>query len=557
MGENLEIKYEKARDGHETLKIDGYYLHSKYAPIKEAQRFAKERYQPHHLHIVFGYGLGYIVDALINQCHFHEPILLIDPLIDQGLLKMKKHSYERLYYVPMTSLEVVENIADKLGSYTPNILFIPSINYNHIALDSLQKIAELVRDVQQKQITNINTSGWFAMLWQMNYIFNLPYTSHDLSLNVLNKYYDKPVVIASGGPSLTKQLPFLQKYRDQVILICAGSAINSLLKFDIEPDYIVSVDGGEPNFNHFKNLNLKNSQLIYSPMMHYGIRPIFQNDAFVFIPHVRPGLKRHLQERFHRDFPIISGGGSVAHFALSIAKYITTGPICLIGQDLAYTNHQSHAEGNRCMWNNAVGNLSLDGYDGQLVNSTSQFKIMINTFNEMQVLEPHDNKVFNCTEGGAKLKNYEQISFLHFLECYSDIKINLYKPINKIIDSNDFSIEKEFDIYEEILDYLRKGKRITEKELGPVFTTKGIQKLKLIEKNLNRLYKDTCLDMLLEPNIVFAEHQFLPKIDETKEQEFKRVKAYILQLYTSCQESIENYIAKVKSLLKERTYEGN
>lgn len=557
MNETITIQIEKTRDYNDTINANGYYLHSKYAPLKEAQRFAKENYHPHHLHVIFGYGMGYIIDELIKICHFNEPILLIDPLIDKGVLKLKKYDYKRLYYVPMNSLEAIENIADKLGSYTTNIVFISSINYDHVIPKSVLTIAELIKDVQHKQMTNINTSGYFAMQWQLNYLLNLEAIRNDASLLHLKKKYNCPVVVAASGPSLTKQLPLLKKYRHKLLLICAGSTVNALLAENIEPDYIISIDGGEGNKKQFEGLKELQAKLIYSPMTHYSVRKQFSQQAFVLVPHVRPGLKAHLNRMFSCDFPIISGGGSVAHFALSIAKYITTGPICLIGQDLAYTNNQSHAEGSKYIKENQQGDLQVRGYNGELVNSSSIFKVMINTFNELQVLDPHENIVLNCTEGGAELVQYEQKTFSGFLEEFCERNIEIKNSLEMVKQSKSFEISEEFKVYNQILSYLEQGKLLAEKEQGFSFSQKTIGKLGKIEKKLNVLYKETCLDMLLEPNIIFAEHQFLPAINETKEQEFKRVRSYIIQLYTSCYASIEQFMAKLKELLAEECLDGS
>lgn len=550
---DMRIKVEETRDNHETININGYYLHSKFEPIKEAKKIAEKNYRPHHLHVIFGYGMGYILEELSRLCKFNEPILLVDPLIDKGVLQLKDYSSRRIYYISMKSLEAIENLADTLSSYTTNIIFLSSINYANILPKEALTIAKLIKDVQYKQLVNINTSNHYSMQWQLNYILNLNNIENDYSLSVLEKKYNCPVVIASSGPSLNKQLPLLKLYRDKLLLVCAGSTINALIAEGIEPDYVVSVDGGEANKKQFANVHLKYGQLIYDPMSHHDIRKHFGDKAFVFMPHIYKELKDHFREIFHRDFPIILGGGSVAHFALSIAKYITSGPICLIGQDLALTNNQSHAEGSKYIERHEQGEMQVRGYNEEKVQTNRSFNTMINTFNELQIFDPHESEIFNCTEGGAKLEQYKQCSFKKFLNDFCKERVFLENNLFEERSSKFFSLDKEFEKYYKILDYLIKGKNLAEKEPGPIFSNKAIIELGEIEKNLNILYKETCLDILLEPNIVFAEHQFLPAVNETKEQEFIRVRSYIIQLYTICLESIEEYIANLKQLLKRET----
>lgn len=549
-----EIIFEQAKSGDKIVKVNGYYLHSKFDPLKEAYNFAKKKYRAHHFHIIFGYGMGYIVDALLKETKFNEPILVIDPLIDEEMLNFKAYEKENIYYLPMYSLDVIRSLAYELGSYTSKITFITSINYNNIFAKELKTIAELVLDVQHNELMNINSTVAFSMQWQINYLMNLKYEINDYSLDVLKKKYTAPVVIASGGPSLTKQLPLIKKYRKCIILVCAGSTINSLLNANIEPDYVVSIDGGEPNYNHFKELNLNYSQLIYAPMVHYKIRESFKNDALVMIPHVRQTVQKHLKQKTDKNFPIIAGGGSVAHFSLSIAKYITTGPIALIGQDLAYTNNKTHAEGNK----NSIkqkGDIEIEGYYGDKVSSSESFKNMRNTFIEMNYFIPHDNQIFNCTEGGAKIEGYNQVPFELFLEKYTNGNIARIKlPENNQI-MKEIILEDEFEKYDRILNLLKQGIEVTNAEQGPVFSPKSINKLSYIEKNLNKLYKETCIDMLLEPIVVFAEHEFLPDFGENKFQEYLRVKKYILTLYETCYKELEDYVKKVKDLMKESEFD--
>lgn len=552
---NLILKYEETREKVPTIKCDKYYLHSKYAPVKEARRLAEEQYRPHHLHVVFGFGAGYFVEELIDQFKFNEPILLIDPLIDSNsIIFENKKNYERLYHVTTDSYQAIEIIANKLSDFTTNITLIVSPNYNHIFPSELKDIAELIRDTQNRQYTNIYTSAYFALNWQINYTMNLQNIEKDLSLNVLKKKYSAPVVIAAGGPSLTKQLPNLKKYREKIILICAGSTINSLLEASIIPDYVVSIDGGEENYQHFKKLNLSDSQLIYSPTMHYKIRDSFNGNALVMVPNVKSALSEHLKNYFSKDYPIISGGGSVAHFSLSVAKYISSGPICLIGQDLAFTDDLTHASGNRHSQKNTDHKMKVIGYNGDTVYTDSKFKTMINTFNEMQVLEKHENVVFNCTEGGAKLSKYKQMPFEEYLNLYTKENITKLNLDEFDLEKGEFKFnwKKDKEQYNIILSLLKEGLSLVKTYNDEIFSPKFAKKISDIENKLNKMYKKTCLDMLLEPNIVFAEHQFLPKLNENKQEEALRVKTYIIELYSSCLESIEKYIREVESILEEQ-----
>lgn len=549
-----DVNFETTKDNLMTIKLDGYYLHSKYNPIREAKEIAKNIYKPHHLHIIFGYGMGYIINELIQLRKFNEPILIVDPLIDKGILILQTKESDNVYHSSLDSIELIRNDISSLADMTSKLTYYVSPNYKKVFLKEVHLLAELVSNSQKKEMMNIATTKQFSLEWQINYAMNLKKLSTDYSLNELYKKYSCPVIVAASGPSLNKQLDNLKKYREKIILICAGSTINTLLKNNIRPDYVVSIDGGINNYKHFENVNLSGIELIYSSILHYKVREQFSSKAFIFAPHVRPQIAAMLKEKTGENFPIITGGGSVAHFAVSIAKFITRGPICLIGQDLAYTNNQTHSVGNKN--NKSIENketILIDGYYDEKIVSSSVFQSMIHTFEDMNVMQPHESLLFNCTEGGAKINGYTQMPFKLFLENYTqDFVFKLNLDLEKKNTEKDF-LKDEFESYSKIIYYLEKGIGIIEKEKGPLFSKKGLESVQRTERKLNILYEKTCVDMLLEPLIRFAEHEFLPPPDENEFDEFKRVKEYITVLYKRSIEMMTKYIEQLNKILKEES----
>lgn len=547
-----DINFEQAKNKEKTVKVNGYYLHSKFNPSLEAEKIVKDVYQPHHLHIIFGYGMGYIIEELSKKRKFNEPIIVIDPLLDKGIFKLKNADNHNIYYRDVEQPEDIRDTMAKLAGMTNKIHFFISPNYKKIFLNESHKIAQLVNDVQKREIINISTAMRYALDWQINYAMNLRNINNDMSLNKLFKIYECPIVVAASGPSLSKQLSLLKEYRKRIILICAGSTINSLLNAGIQPDYVVSIDGGINNFQHFENIKLDYSELIYSPLVHYKVRNQFTSTCYSFVPYVRPSISIILKKKIQKELPIINGGGSVAHYALSIAKYMTSGPICMIGQDLAYTNNQTHSNGNKN--NKLIENsnvILVDGYFNDKVKTDISFKGMIQTFEEMNNFHPHENYIFNCTEGGAKINGYLQKSFQDFLDQYAVEEVTKVSITCLNSETQADLLKKDFEIYDRILNLLKKGLKVIEKELGPVFSQDGINQIKKIERKLNALYLETCVDMLLEPIITFAEHEFLPPIDENKYEEFKRVKKYINVLYEESILMMEIYIERLNEILKE------
>ncbi|WP_427109442.1 motility associated factor glycosyltransferase family protein [Lysinibacillus xylanilyticus] len=548
---DLKINIETSRSGYPTLKINELYIHSRYNPVTEVQEAAKKNYKPHHLHVLYGYGLGYLAEELINNFQFNEPLLIIDPLIDEGLLKLKETTYKRVYNTNSGNFTKLSSYLSELGSYSNKVHVIIQQYYQNLFPNNLLEVLKHVKDSQIRELYNINTINLFSLSWQLNSFVNTKYIYNDSSLEELFNKYDAPVVIASGGPSLIKQLEMLKENRSQFILICAGTTINTLLKYGIYPDYVVSVDGGEVNYSHFKDINSEGIELLYTPTNNRRIRECFSGDGFVFIPSGLNSLKSYYEKNTNKNFPLILGGGSVAHYAFSIAKKITTGPICLIGQDLAYTNDMSHAEGNKGIkhyseLDNEV--VEVESWDGGKVKSSDAFKTMINTFEQLQLLDPHVNEVYNCTEGGAKINLISQITFKSFIKkyCANSVKKIILPKINKPLFDFEVFYNKEVENYQKIIKLLKRGIEITGKEKGPFFSSQVLNRLSKIEKKLNALYIEYNVDSLLEPIIIKNEVKFLPKINESRPEEFERVKNYTITLYQDCADRIEEYIKKLK-----------
>ena len=276
MTEN-KIEVLLTKKGVETLTVNGFLLHSKYDPIKEAERIIEKELEDNFSFLLYGYGKGYIAKELQRKIKDNQSFIIFDPIFKE----LEDDSINDEVIIDFEQLE--KKISVMCDDFDRRIKIILSPNYDKFETEKYKKVLKLVSDIQKEDIVNENTVRFFSEIWQENYIKNLLYIYEDNTLAALEHKYDCPVVIASGGPSLTKQLPLLKKMRDNIVLIASGSTINSLLADDIEPDYIVAIDGGMANFEHFKSLKVKKAKLIYALSNNYNIQENFKNDRYSFI----------------------------------------------------------------------------------------------------------------------------------------------------------------------------------------------------------------------------------------------------------------------------------
>lgn len=565
MKRKFKIETILTKSGLTSLKVNDFLLHSKYDPIKEAEQIVNNNYKPGYTHILIGNGLGYVSNLLASKLTNEEELIIIEPLELNETIDTPKNCI----FLKDINLDSFEELLPTLFPFFKKVHIFCSPNYDKLFPDYVKAIITTVKQRIQLNKVNEDTIRLFSEEWQKNYIFNLKHTLRDESIKALKGVYEKPVVIASGGPSLTKQLPAIKKVRDDILIIASGSTINSLLKNDIVPDFVVSIDGGEINYNHFKGEVFSSTKLIYSLFHHHKIRETFLNVAYYFLPLGGESVNNHINKITGEEIPILVGGGSVATYALSVATYLSNGPIALIGQDLAYTDNKTHAENNKHYsivdeeYKMKRGMFLTKGYYDDQVLTDNVFYSMKETFEKMIHLLSDTRKVFNCTEGGIFIKGYDQIPFQEFCSTYikkgnireiEEFETNISK--NESIDLLHV-LEKEIEVYLKIKKTLRESLNVLHKnKSNNSFSMKTINKLDENDEKLKILVNSVAMSRILEPITIDTLKNFTPKVNETKNEKYKRVfdqnNMLLNRLLEACNKSEEYTMELVNELTKRR-----
>ncbi|WP_391120328.1 motility associated factor glycosyltransferase family protein [Psychrobacillus sp. L3] len=567
MNNELEIEKIETKRHNYTLKVNGYFLHSKYDPEKEAEQFIEKNYKPNHTTILFGCGMGYYAKALLNKKNKEEKLIIIEPLIvpDENIDKQIE-----AFIIQATSQDVIKSLfMNELDMYS-NLHIICSPNYNHLFPELYVDILSIIKDrVSVNKIVE-NTVRRYANDWQENYLHNLGNAFMDQSLENLFQKHTCPVVIASGGPSLTKQIEQLKKVKDKIILIAAGSTINTLLKNDINPDYVVSIDGGKANYHHFKQLTFQKTKLIYSMYNHFLIRESFNNPSYYFLSSDAAHLSGHMEKVLNTQFPIIIGGGSVANYALSIAMYISSGPVTLIGQDLAYTDNKSHAEHNRSFsiideaYMKKRGIFLTKGYYGEDVPTDYAFYTMKEHFEEMVKSIGEQRLIHNSTEGGIFLEGFKQVPFVEFCEEYVDYQykknINAVNPVAQSETSYEtfiLQMKHEDEIYNKInLVLIDSLSTIKQNKNNSTFSPSVLKRLDKNDKKIENLFEQVPMSSILTPITMDVMKKFSPKANETEKEKYERVFEQNKTLYERLLEvtyTSQQYTSNLIEQIKEKS----
>lgn len=541
----------------EIFIVNGYHIHSKYNPYKEAENLYN-KFKKGYLNIVFGHGKGYFIDYLLQRKVDTNEVLVIEPILE--FERYNTMNYETLY---STDIKVIEEaIESKTQYFSKKINVIKLANYDQIFPKLYLDILKAVKNVQNINLINYNTVYQLSNQWQENTIFNIATTYKSKSLLELEKKYSCPIIIASGGPSLTKQLSKVKKIRKNIILIAAGSTFNSLIENNIVPDYIVSIDGSLNNYErHFKDSYFGTAELIYSSTSHYLIQKNFPNGMYSFLD-----TREVEQQNFYNDFlkkslPILEGGGSVANFCLSIARYISDGPIALIGQDLAYTNNQSHALGNRNFENIDLETLGeevflVEDFFGGTVYTNYSFYSMKESFEAIITKIDNNSLVYNCTEGGIRFRNIQQLNFdifiTNFIVSKNEVRKIEYIPLEVDFNLLITQLKELLTRYESIILKLNNClDLLNNNESKHGFDENVLIDLDLIDKEIKDLILNSLLQRASDPITLDVMHKFKAKQDETDLQAFKRVYDQNVELYSRMRFMVSAVRDDTKTLLND------
>ncbi|MEK3935486.1 6-hydroxymethylpterin diphosphokinase MptE-like protein [Sporosarcina sp. FSL W7-1349] len=540
MSSTYEIESVQTKTNLKTLKVNGFFLHSRYDPIKEAEQFAEKNYKENHLHILFGYGLGYFVKALQNKLGDNDNLLIIDPMFNELKDMVEMSNVDIVNKIEGRTIEI--KINKILLASNINATIICSPNYEKLFPVEYKTVLNLVKEVLKINRLQRNTINFFAEAWQENYIRNLIHVAKDASLSELESKLDFPVVVASGGPSLIKQIPKLKEVRNRIILIASGSTVNTLLHYKIEPDFVISIDGGENNYNHYKDTTFSNSKLIYSIRNHYKIRNQFCETGFAFIPSIEPDVAKHIKQITGKELPMLLGGTSVAVYALTVALYISSGKVALIGQDLAYTDNKTHAEHNKNFrkvdenYKKKRGTFFTEGYYGEDVLTDTPFLSMKKGFEQVAEISKEHDRLYNCTEGGAKINGFQQIPFDMFCSFIQPEKVDIV--LESTIEKTDFTLFKdkvqgEVQMYDQLANHLEKGiNLLTSNKSNRIFDTKVVKGLNNVDKQLKKVFNQVSMNSIVNPITLDTLNNFLSKQTESKLEEFERVYKQNYELYS-------------------------
>ena len=337
------------------------------------------------------------------------------------------------------------------------------------APDALQKFYGRLGELLNKDKVMDNTKDKNNRTYLENALINLPLILEGHKIDQAIKNYDhRPVVLVSAGPSLVKQLPLLKKYQHLFTIIAATATYPNLLKFEIEPDYLIAVD--------VTNKVVWDRSLKGKLILDAGCDPSTVWDSpekSLICAHTR--IIQDLLNHLGVKVDVLPTGGSVATSAFTFAKLLGSNPIVMIGQDLAYSNGKKRTDGYAFDLGefaekiNHENTFYVDAYGGQGKIETDAALLLFKTWFENEIKLSTGVTFINSTEGGAEINGAASLPFA--MVCEELEKFNLPRNEWALTRRDDqVSLGEVINNLESFMDEIkeqkltaRKGVKLTEK----------------------------------------------------------------------------------------------
>ena len=313
--------------------------------------------------IIIGFGLGYLVNAVLSKMEKGHRILVIEPTADVIKLALGNFDFAKslrnrdLIIIAPGKKELAGAVHFISNQFVITNWLITIDKYTTFKPDVYGELTKFTSDVINQIMCNIGTiAGAAGAKIADNDIQCLPYViRHRGVAELKDMYRDKPAILVSTGPSLAKNIHHLITAQDKAVVIAVGQALRVLLAYDITPDFICTVDFGKVNMGHFEGLMDSGVPLVTNNRAYAPLLKAWQGPKFVAATPV-PGFE-HMATGILTNKGFIEAGGSVAHLCFGLAKLLGCNPIIFVGQDLALGESSHIAQAD------AAGevNISPDG----------------------------------------------------------------------------------------------------------------------------------------------------------------------------------------------------
>ena len=577
--ESVEAEIEVCRNEEDyvlLLKKQGIKqcILSKYAPRDAAKRLiANHSYNKETLWVIVGFMFGYVIDELIEMVGEEVKIIVIEPSVEMFNAQAEKINMDRykqcrnlclLYGLDFnTIISTYEQCIDASNFF--NIKIIIDKPYLKFYGKFIHILLKKINASLEREIINQNTAKKIFEIMIKNNICNQKaiMNSYDIRQH-RNKFSNIPAVIVSAGPSLEKNIAYLSEFKGMVFT--GGRTLLPILKQGIKPDFVAMLDSSDLIYDTFQGYAGTDIPLVSGGQGCPKVIKESQGPKY-FVENSMMITK----DLLGIDLENLPTSGTVATLCLSAAVYMGCNPIIFIGQDLAYTNMQTHTKDSQVFEKEKVNLIDketryIKGYKGDMVLSSPDLISFLNWIENF--IEANSNvEYINATEGGARIQGTKQRKFSEVVEEYSGLEKPTITHIEHVEISNcdpRNCILRLVGYLQEILQIANKGVELSTELLAIIKTNREDQQM----SKINRILQD--LESKVDKKImkytsrpilggvfgaIYNEVKFTKiyqgDVSESKLQNKTRIAELSIETYESIKTSCERIIRIIELTMEE------
>jgi hypothetical protein len=322
-------------------------LHSLVDPRREAERLVSTIENTGFI-ILLGLGGGFAAEAALARTGTSK-VVVIDYNADGTAELFCSREYIKILHDPRFILLIDPRPEDITKTILENYQPVLSGGIRALPLrtrtereNRFTEAGETIHDAIGRMSADYSVQAYFGMRWFSNIIRNIKTAENQEGAA-------RPIrhaAICAAGPSLDTQIPLLAKNiernKKNLYIIAADTSLPSLLKRDIIPDAVVSIDCQHISYYHFMAGIPPNTQLF----MDLAGPPLVASRSPCprFFSGGHP-FSNYISEYWRAIPRIDSSGGNVTYTALGIAENLGAETIDIYGADFSYPMGKSYARG--------------------------------------------------------------------------------------------------------------------------------------------------------------------------------------------------------------------
>ncbi len=538
----LGLDYKKSIFSLSKTKNDEYNLlfcniplHDENNALQEAQNIAKNlknKIDKNTVLIVYGLGLGYLIDEISNI--FDGKIILYEPNVDILKFVFEIARIDAIFrenvFITTNKEELkktIENIIDENSQFAITFLNSYKKLFENDIMNVLNFSQKILGEICAKK--NIKKRNITALYYTFSNLKKI-ITNPDIT-QLTDIYKGKTALVASAGATLAENIETIKKNKDNIVIFAVNQSLNILTENDIIPDFVVNIDAYN-NALHFKNLKSEECYFIMEPFSFPSVFNLPTKKTFNYI------TENNFFNDWLRDMLLINhhltSSGTVSISAFLSACVMGFSKIILVGQDLAYKNKQCYTKGAiadnmECVfennkytikpknWQEFVQNMKkeketeeqaktrLENYlkklnqnictiksqNGDFLPTQIAYSYFVDYFTELAKILKNERpnlKLINSSTGGAQIDGFENIDLKEALKNASKIEkldLSKIKPqydkkrIIEKLDTMNEELEKASLVVQDfknslklIYDELEKENKITQNIIQTLKTAK-------------------------------------------------------------------------------------